>query len=143
MTFGRLATTSGSEMAHYLDTSALVKLIVSERESAALRSWLTQDEREPVTSDLARTELMRAVRRIAPDLAVRARQVIDAMHVLSLTTETYDSAARLDPPILRTLDALHLASALEIGSDLDAMIVYDERLSQAAHGYGIPTLAPS
>ncbi|KRE30384.1 type II toxin-antitoxin system VapC family toxin [Agromyces sp. Soil535] len=130
-------------MAHYLDTSALVKLVVAEAESSALRQWLLAPGREPVTSDLARTELLRAVRRTAPDRAVVAHEVLEAMVVLTLSTETFEAAARLDPPVLRALDALHLAVALELGDDLDGIVVYDERLADAANAYGIRTIAPA
>lgn len=129
-------------MAYYLDSSALVKLVVTEAESAALRDWLTAAEREPVTSDLARTELLRAVRRTAPDQAVTAHEVLETMIVMTLATETFEAAGRLDPPTLRALDALHLAAALELGDDLDAVVVYDERLTDAANAYGIRTIAP-
>jgi len=137
------ATTSGTEVAHYLDSSALVKLVVFEAESTALRAWLTSENRDPVTSDLARTELLRAVRRAAPDRAVAAHEVLATMTVLTLSTETFEAAARLDPMTLRSLDALHLAVALELGDDLDGIVVYDERLADAANAYGISTLAPA
>ena len=130
-------------MAHYLDTSALVKLVVAEAESTALREWLTSVNRDPVTSDLARTELLRAVRRSAPDRAVATHEVLATMTVLTLSTETFEAAARLDPTTLRSLDALHLAVALELGDVLDGIVVYDERLADAANAYGIRTLAPA
>ena len=130
-------------MAHYLDTSALVKLVVAEAESPALREWLLGADRTPVTSDLARAELARAVRRAAPELAVAAQEVIESLTVISIATETHVSAARLDPPELRTLDALHLEIALELGDDLEAIVVYDDRLARAASAYGIRTVAPA
>ncbi|MFD4422120.1 type II toxin-antitoxin system VapC family toxin [Agromyces sp. NPDC058484] len=130
-------------MAHYLDTSALVKLVLAEPESASLREWLLQGEREPVTSDLARTELLRAVRRTAPERAVAAHEVLETMIVLTLATETFESAGRLEPATLRALDALHLAAALELGDDLEGLVVYDERLAEAANAYGIRTLSPT
>jgi predicted nucleic acid-binding protein len=129
-------------VAHYVDTSALVKLVVSAAESSALRHWLTSANRDPVTSDLARIELLRAVRRATPDRAVAAHEVLDTMTVLTLSTETFEAAARLDPTTLRSLDALHLAVSLELGDDLDGIVVYDERLAEAANAYGIRTLAP-
>lgn len=130
-------------MAHYLDTSALVKLVVAEAESRALRRWLTSANRDPLTSDLARTELLRAIRRAAPNRAVAAHEVLAAMTVVTLSTETYEAAARLDPTTLPSLDALHLAVALELGDDLDGIVVYDQRLEGAANAYGISTLAPT
>ncbi|MCL2781627.1 MAG: type II toxin-antitoxin system VapC family toxin [Actinomycetia bacterium] len=130
-------------MAHYLDTSALVKLVVAESESAALRAWLNARDRVPVTSDLARTELLRAVRRAAPSHASAARAVLDSVIILQLTTAIFEQAARLDPLVSRSLDALHLAAALDLGDDLDALVTYDERLAKAADVNGVAVLAPT
>ena len=130
-------------MAHYFDTSSLVKLVVAEAETSALHEWLVHGERVPVTSDLARTELVRAVRRAAPDRAVAAHELLESMTILTFAPDTFEAAARLEPPTLRTLDALHLAVALELGDDLDAMVVYDERLAEAARAYGVRTISPA
>ncbi len=130
-------------MAHYLDTSALVKLVVAEDETAALRAWLGEADRAPVTCDLARTELLRAVRRAAPDRVTRARAVLDSVTLIEVTTSIFEQAGRLDPTTLRSLDALHLAAALELGDDLDGMVTYDERLAEAAQLNGIPVTAPA
>ena len=91
-------------MACYLDTSALVKLVVEEPETEALRIWLAAADRSPVSCDLARTELLRAVRRAAPDRIVRARAVLDAITLVTVRTAIFEQAGRLDPPVLRTLD---------------------------------------
>ena len=130
-------------MAHYLDTSALVKLVVAEAETVALRGWLEAADRTPVSSDLARTELIRAVRRAAPDRVVQARAVLDAITLVQLATSTYEEAGRLDPAALRNLDAVHLAAALELGDDLDTIVTYDDRLAEAAKSNGIPVTAPA
>ncbi len=125
-----------------MDTSALVKLVVAEAETPALRAWLGEQSRDPVTSDLTRTELVHAVRRVAPDRVVAARDVLDALTILSLSAHTFDSAATLAPSALRSLDAVHLASALTLGDDLDAIVSYDDRLSTAATALGVRALAP-
>ena len=130
-------------MAHYLDTSALVKLVVAEDETAALRAWLGAEERLPVSCDLSRAELMRAVRRAAPDRVVRARAVLDSITLTDLPAAVFEDAGRLDPTILRTLDAVHLAAALDLGDDLKAIVTYDERLAEAALSNGVVVLAPS
>ena len=130
-------------MAYYIDTSALVKLVVAEPESDALRASLEVADVDVVSSDLARTELMRAVRRAAPDRAPHARAVLDSVLVLTLGTDTYESAGRLDPSIMRTLDALHLAAALELGDDLDGFVTYDDRLAAAARSHGMVIVAPT
>ncbi|TDE14237.1 PIN domain-containing protein [Jiangella asiatica] len=129
-------------MAHYLDTSALVKLVVAEAETAALRTWLQETDRTPVSCDLARTELIRAVRRAAPDRVVQARAVLDSITLIQLATATFEEAGRLDPRLLRTLDAVHLAAALELGDDMESIVTYDERLAEAAQNNAIPVTAP-
>ncbi|MDR2452994.1 MAG: PIN domain-containing protein [Bifidobacteriaceae bacterium] len=128
-------------MAYYVDTSALVKLVSAELETPALRSWLAQG-RELVSSDLARAELARAVRRAAPERMAQARAVLDSLTLVSLPGATFEAAGRLPPDIWRTLDALHLAAALELGDDLDGIVTYDSRLAAAARAQGIAVLAP-
>jgi predicted nucleic acid-binding protein len=128
-------------VAHYLDTSALTKLVVAEAESTALRAWLRTD-REPVSCDLARTELLRAVRRSAPDRLLQARAVLDSLTLIEVTTSIFEQASRLDPTALRSLDAIHLAAAFDLGDDLDSMVTYDDRLAEAANLNGIPVTAP-
>lgn len=129
-------------MAHYLDTSALVKLVVAEPETDALVAWLDETDGEMVSSDLARTELLRAVRRAAPDRVVRAREVLDAVTLIDVTTQVFEEAARIDPTGLRTLDAIHLAVALDLGDDLESVVTYDDRLAAAAAVNGVVTTTP-
>ena len=129
-------------MAYYVDTSALTKLVVAEPESKALRKWLTATNRQLVSSDLARTELLRAVRRAAPDRMVQAREVLDSLVLLQVSTDVFEAAAHLEPTVLRTLDAIHLASALTLGDELEGVVAYDERLAQAAQGVGIAVIQP-
>ena len=127
----------------YLDSSALVKLVSPEAESAALlkslESWPAR-----VTSELARVEVVRAARRAAADPAVerRAEEVMAGLHLLRIDDEILDLAARLEPRTLRSLDAVHLASALSLGGDLDAMAIYDAGLAAAAAACGLKVVAP-
>jgi predicted nucleic acid-binding protein len=130
-------------VAYYLDTSALVKLVVAESETAALQSWLGTVERDPVASDLVRTELLRAVRRALPERMERARTVLNSLTLLSISTATFEQAGRLDPLEMRSLDALHLAVALELGDDLDGLVTHDDRLADAARLHGIHVEAPA
>lgn len=130
-------------MAHYLDTSALVKLVVAESETDGLLSWLDTAEGDLVSSDLARSELLRTVRRAAPDRLVRAREVLDSVTLIDVTTQTFEEAARIDPPALRTLDAIHLAVALDLGDDLETVVTYDDRLAEAAAANGVLVSAPA
>ena len=126
-----------------MDTSALVKLVVAEAGSAALLGWCSAAGRELVASDLVRTELFRAVRREAPDRVVRAREVLDAMTLIEIATATFETAGRLDPTVLRTSDAIHLAAALDLGDDLEGIVTYDARLADAATANGVLVAAPS
>ena len=125
-----------------MDTSAFVKLVVAEPETEALRAWLTADDRDPVACDLVRTELLRAVRRVAPDRVVDARAVLDVVTLIEVSTAIFETAARVDPTTLRSLDALHVAAALDLGDDLVGLVTYDERLADAAALNGISVVSP-
>ena len=129
-------------MAHYVDTSALVKLVVADHETAALREWFASAERDPVAADLCRTELVRATRRVAPDRILQARAVLDSLILIQVTTATFEHAGRLEPTQLRSLDAIHIAVALQLGDDLEAFVTYDERQAEAARANGINVLGP-
>ena len=126
----------------YLDTSAAVKLVIAERGSTALRRWLASRDEQMFSSDLLRTELLRATRRVAPEQMVQARAVLDALILVRLSTAVCERAAMLEPDLVRSLDALHLAAALEIGDELEAMVTYDLRLAQGAEALGISVVAP-
>lgn len=128
---------------HYLDTSAAVKLVLAEKGSTVLRRWLADRDGQIVSSDLLRTELLRTTRRVAPELMVQARAVLDSLILLTLTTAICERAAILEPGVLRSLDALHLSAALEIGDDLDALVTYDRRLTEGARTLGIGVVAPA
>lgn len=130
-------------MAHYLDTSALVKLAVAQPETAALRGWLETQPQPLVSCDLTRTEMLRAVRIVAPDRVVMARLVLDSLVLTEVTSAVFEAAGRLEAEGLRSLDAVHLAAALDLGDDLDYMVTYDERLAGAAETYGIAVIAPA
>ncbi len=129
-------------MAFYVDTSAAVKLVVRERETPALVKWCEHHDGQLVSSDLTRTELLRATRRAAPESLLQARAVLETFTLLSLRTELFERAATLEPDLLRSLDALHLAAALAIGDDLEGVVTYDGRLAEAASANGLPVVAP-
>lgn len=128
-------------MAFSVDTSALVKLVVAEPETAALRSWMLGADRELVASDLVRTELVRSVRRAVPERAVLAQQVLDSLTLIGVPAADFAAAGRLEPATLRSLGALHLAVALDLGDDLDGLVTYDDRLADAAAANGVVVLA--
>lgn len=129
-------------MAAYLDTSALAKLVVRERETGSLRRWPGRRSDAMATSELAGTELVRATRRVAPDRMPHARAVLEVVDLIRVSTEICESAAMIEPTALRSLDAIHLASALVLGDDLDVVVAYDERLVDAAVPLGLRTASP-
>ncbi len=124
----------------YLDSSAIVKLIVDEAESEVLRSTAERWERR-ATSALSRVEVARALRRLGVQ-AARGRQALLTISLLAITDDILDAASGLDPFALRSLDAIHLASAVSFGDDLSLFVSYDGRLLGAAAAAGMPVLAP-
>ena len=127
----------------YLDTSAAVKLLMTEPESAALRRWLRRRP-ERASAALLRVELVRVVRRAGlPRLLPEARKLLAGVHLIRLDDALLDRAAELDPTDLRSLDSIHLAAASSLGDDLAAVITYDDRLLAAAASLGLPTAMPS
>lgn len=126
----------------YLDSSAIVKVVVREPESAALRRAL---RRFPLhaSAALARTEVLRAVRRAEPRAVRRAYEVLDRLLLVDLDQTLLDAAGALDPPAIRTLDAIHLSAAQALASELGALVTYDERMSRAAVALGFPVSAPA
>jgi len=130
-------------MRAYLDTSALVKLVVSERESAALHAYLRRVGDDTLfTAALTRTELVRAVLGAGIAAVAQARRVLDELDTVNMTRGLLDAAADLRPARLRTLDAIHLAAARRAGAELRAVVTYDNRMAGAAADLGIPVEAP-
>ena len=127
----------------YLDSSAFVKLVVAEPDSAALRRVLGRWP-DQVSSTLIRTEVVRALRRSGNGhLVGAARRLIGAMRLVRLDEPLLDRASELEPAHLRTLDAIHLATAMAIGPDLGIFFTYDDRLQTAASASGLVVAAPS
>jgi len=125
----------------YCDSSALAKLVLAEAESIALAAELRGAD--VVTSALARTELRRAVLRAGvAGLDRRVELVLGRVSQLALDDEVIDRASSLSPPAMRSLDALHVASALGLGDLLDGLVTYDVRMAAAAEGHGIRVLSP-
>jgi predicted nucleic acid-binding protein len=128
-------------MVWYLDTSAFLKLLVAEEESAALRAWLP--EHEPTwSSHLLRTEALRAGTRLGIDHDA-IEEALDAVSLILPRATTFLTAGELPPPDLRSIDALHLATALELGSDLEGIVTYDVRMTAGAQEMAIAVLAPA
>jgi predicted nucleic acid-binding protein len=131
-----------AERATYVDSSALVKLAAREPESAALRRYLAR-RRPLVSSALARTEVMRALLPLGSEAARRGREVLARVELLRVNDRILDAAGDMVPSDLRSLDAIHLASAELLGSDLRGFVTYDERLANAAAGRGLRVVRPA
>jgi predicted nucleic acid-binding protein len=126
----------------YVDASALVKLVLPERDSAALVAFLMPPARM-ASSALGRLETLRAVRRMADAGALKdAEALFERVSLLAITDRILDRAAVLEPGVLRSLDAIHLATALSLGTDLDGLITYDDRLADAARLAGVTVYMP-
>jgi len=125
----------------YLDSSALVKLVITENESAALRHYLRSRPRR-VSCALARVEVTRAIRPHGSRALTRARRLLRRVDLVQFDDELLDAAAALDPGVLRGLDAIHLAAAELLGDELTAVVTYDERMTTSARLLGLPVAAP-
>lgn len=125
----------------YIDASALVKLLVTERESAALEAALGPGDRF-VSSDLVKVETSRALRRAGADLGSESQGWMERIALVRITPRIRDRAATVGPPLLRALDAIHLATMDEARAGLDGLLSYDDRLIDAAHALGIRVLSP-
>jgi uncharacterized protein len=128
----------------YLDSSALVKLALTEPESAALTRFLVErSDQAIVSSALHRTEVLRAIWISEPGALTRGVRLVRRIGRVALSSEVLDNAATLPPQRLGPADAIHLASALAIRRDLSAFVAYDKRLLDAAAEAGLPTASPS
>jgi predicted nucleic acid-binding protein len=126
---------------YYLDSSAFLKLLVREPETAAMRAWFAEG-RPCWSSHLLVTEATRAGERLGiPREAVEA--ALDTVSLVLPAETTFHRAAVLPPPTLRSLDAVHLATALELGEDLEGVVSYDGRLQEGARAAGLAVLAPA
>lgn len=127
----------------YLDSSAFVKLLVIEPESAALRMALARWP-ERASAGLLRTEVVRSLRRSGNGALIgSARRLFRSLRLVRVDELLLDRAGELDPVQLRSLDAIHLAAAMTIGSDLSVVFTYDDRLRDAAQASGLVVMAPA
>lgn len=129
-------------MAFYVDASAFLKLVARERHSSPMRRWAEANDGSLVSSDLTRTEALRAARRHSKKALAETRTRLEVLTTLAMTAEVFDRAAELDPQILRPLDALHLASALTLGEELEGVVTYDRRMAEAAALHGVRVISP-
>ena len=129
-----------------MDTSALTKLLIDEPETPALQAWLaahTGMGEYAATSALGRVELMRVVARYGESgQSERARYLLDGLDILPLTEPVITLAETIGPPTLRSLDAIHLAAAIQIKQELAAFVTYDHRLLDGCREVGLGTASP-
>lgn len=123
----------------YVDTSAFGALLVWQAETKALVEWLDRVDARFVSSDLLETELRRIAIREGRDQA-KVSAILEGVSLAALDRATYRSAGFLPMPYLRTLDALHLEAAMRL--DVDVILTYDHRLSEAAMAAGLDVVAP-
>jgi uncharacterized protein len=130
----------------YLDSAAIVKLVRREKESKALHEWLTaQQDKMLVASALVLAEVPRALRRTDPGRLAAVPTVLAKLNRVPMDDTVLATAAAYQDPMLRTLDAIHLASAQTLvleGLPLTALVTYDKRLLVAAADAGLATAAP-
>jgi predicted nucleic acid-binding protein len=127
--------------ATYLDSSAIVKLVIEEPESLALRSYLRR-RRPLISSALARTEVQRALMFEGAEGLARGRAVLERLDLIRLNDRLLDAAGTISRVNLRSLDALHLATAQSLGIDVSQLVTYDERMIDAARDVGVRTASP-
>jgi predicted nucleic acid-binding protein len=125
----------------YVDSSAIVKLVVLEPESAALRRHLSRRQ-SLVSSALARTEVARALMPSGPEAVARGELVLRRIQLLRVNDRVLRDAGQLAPSALRSLDAIHLASARQLGSAVTQIVTYDERMAEAAVAGGWRVSSP-
>lgn len=126
----------------YIDSSAIVKLVVAEPESRALRRYLSR-RRRLVSSALARTEVARALLPSGPEAVARGEDALRRIQLLRVNDRVLTEAGRIQPAELRSLDAIHLASARQLGRAVNQIVTYDERMADAAKASGWSVASPS
>ena len=128
-------------MATYVDSSAIVKLAVREPESAALHRYLRR-RRPLVSSALARAEVLRALLPAGEEAVARGRSVLRRLDLVRLNNRVLDAAGLLLPAGLRTLDAVHLATARLLGDEVRSLVTYDGRMAEAARQLDYRVVSP-
>lgn len=127
----------------YLDSSAVMKLVFEERETQALAEFLRAWPNR-TSSALARVEVMVSVRRVHDeDIHREALNILSGINLVHPDQGMFAAASATDSPVVRALDAIHLATAVSLGHELAGMVVYDLRLAEAARHAGITVWAPS
>ncbi len=129
-------------MAFVVDSSAIVKLIVDEPKSKSFGTWLKNCKHDLFVSEIAHTEVARAITRVDASLHGQLKAVLERFGTIRVSSQILTIAGVLRPTNLRTLDAIHLASCLILGDDLKGFVTYDSAQADAASHNGITVLAP-
>jgi predicted nucleic acid-binding protein len=128
----------------YLDSAAVVKLAHAEPESAALRSWLDERaEAQWISSVLTEIESFRALARYAPEAVSRLPAVLDQIDLIDLDQPIRMLARTVTPATVRSLDAIHLGTAVHVRTALTSFVTYDKRLLDAAQAAGLAIDSPT
>jgi uncharacterized protein len=127
----------------YIDTSAFVKLFVEEPESDAVAAAIGSSWRQVVASEILAVEAFRTALRRGGEAPALAAQLLRQVILLPFSPEIRADSCRLSPPELRTLDAIHLATAISVADRIGAIFTYDKRLAQACTDAGLQVLAPA
>ena len=128
---------------YYADTSAVIKLLAEGTNSEAFTTFYdNHDDAEWVSSALLRIEVIRAVARVAPALLPDARDLLTAFSYIAIDDDIVDAATDEPDRALRSLDAIHLATARLLAPELDGLVSYDDRLTKAATDAGLPVVSP-
>jgi len=128
----------------YLDSAAIVKLVHAEAETEALRDWLDERAETGWTSSvLAEIESSRALARHAPEAVARLHLILDLIDLVELDAGIRILAQTVKPATVRSLDAIHLATALRIRPQLTAFVTYDKRLADAVQAAGLTVNMPA
>jgi uncharacterized protein len=128
---------------YYADTSAVIKLLAEETHSKAFAAFYdSHTDAEWVSSALLRIEVTRAVSRAIPTLLPDARDLLLAFSYVAIDDDIVEAAMNEPDRMLRSLDAIHLATARLLGPELDALASYDDRLTHAAKDAGLHTISP-
>ncbi|HWA55525.1 MAG TPA: PIN domain-containing protein [Solirubrobacterales bacterium] len=126
----------------FLDSSAPMMLVIREPETPALRRYLaTRPQR--IACQLVRTEVPRAIRHFGPRALAKARSVQQRVEIVRIDDDLLDVADLIDPAVVRSLDAIHLATAQLLARELEAVVTYESRMRIAAERIGLAVVAPT
>lgn len=140
--FSRACGAMSASRVTYVDSSAIIKLAMSEPESTALRRYLRR--KQPlVASALARTEVARSLLPFGAAAVARGEDVLRRLDIVRVNDRVLRAAGAMLPLELRSLDAIHLATAKELGSDLARVCTYDQRMAIVATSLGMNVVAPT